>query len=583
MDYGFSINITGKSIEQMKEIEKSLGRLGVTATNAGKTIESSFDRVAHKASEVGEFIAKAFAVEKIIEFGKKILDTTAEFEGFDNRIRFASLNAYDAQKNIAFLGNEIDRLHIPMRQAFEGFSEMQAGLVGTGIEGDRLRTLFEGISTAAATLHLPAYQLQRTLYDLKEIGEIGINMRIARSLSTALPGINKIVKDTFHKSLHELEKEGIGGGEFLAKLGPALTKHFEGGLANFSQSLQAKMTDVGNTVTKTYLEMGDKLRPFFVNILGDIGKVFDSAPVQFFIENIGGLANALVTAGATWVIYKGLVMGATVATKAFTVATAIMETVVNSAKYGNYDLAFSFEALGISITSLGFVVAAFSLAVIIEEFIDLNKQIEDALDNATNFKAVAATYKSNETAFKSIVNRAATTTDPEDKKALLTDVNAAIKSTSDAITKVLKPSLNQATGDLAKRRSQFKHPDTWYAKRQMEDEVNVISDFKTKITKTNEQLQALTKIQTDLIKKGVKPYTDGKLTPTGSETGSGHSSHLSGAEGGLDKARIVNLKIDTVMKVTTSDNKNLVKHATDAADMIIRIANNLSESRSGTF
>ena len=168
------------------------------------SLERGMDSLSDTIKEVGVAMGIAFGIEKIFEVGKEILNVTAEFEGYANRIKFASENTADATLNMAFLNDEVARLHLPMKEVNEQFSEMQAGLVGTGIEGAKLRTLFDGISTAAATLHLGPYQLQRTMYDLKEIGEIGLNARIEKSLATALPGINDIVKKTFGKTMHEL-------------------------------------------------------------------------------------------------------------------------------------------------------------------------------------------------------------------------------------------------------------------------------------------------------------------------------------------------------------------------------------------
>lgn len=95
----------------------------------------------------------------------------------------------------------------------------------------------------------------------------------------------------------------------------------------------------------------------------------------------------------------------------------------------------------------------------------------------------------------------------------------------------------------------------------------------------------LTKLQemsNTLIKEGLKPLKGLSDIPPGSGTGL-HGSHLSGAEGGLNQARIVNLKIDTVMKIEHASGPDLVHHATDAANQITRMMNNLSETKSGTF
>ena len=239
------------------------------------SLERGMESLSDTIKEVGVAMGIAFGIEKIFEVGKEILNVTAEFEGYANRIKFASENTADATLNMAFLNDEVARLHLPMKEVNEQFSEMQAGLVGTGIEGAKLRTLFDGISTAAATLHLGPYQLQRTMYDLKEIGEIGLNARIEKSLATALPGINDIVKKTFGKTMHELNGT-ISGPDFLSKLGPALKERFEGGLANWSESLQAKQNDLNNDIVREQLDLGDRLRPAYIAIMEGLMSILDA-------------------------------------------------------------------------------------------------------------------------------------------------------------------------------------------------------------------------------------------------------------------------------------------------------------------
>jgi hypothetical protein len=61
------------------------------------------------------------------------------------------------------------------------------------------------------------------------------------------------------------------------------------------------------------------------------------------------------------------------------------------------------------------------------------------------------------------------------------------------------------------------------------------------------------------------------------------SSHLSGVEGGLGQAKVINIRIDTVQKNVVTNSKDLVRHAEEAVDFIVRAANNFAESQQGTY
>jgi hypothetical protein len=240
--------------------------------------------------EMAAAVGIAFSVEKVVEWGNKILEVTAEYQGFQNRIKFASIDTADAGANMDYLSKVVKDMHLPVKQVFDGFSQMEGGLKGTAIQGDKLRNLFTGVSAAAASLHLGDAELQRTLYDFKEIGERGLSMRYEASLAGNLPGINDVVRKTFGKSMHELQQAGMSGTDFLAKLGPGLFEYFKSGLANFGSSLQASINDTANAVYLKQVEVGEKLEGFYLGLMSDM-RGFVTTAGDAVIESIDFIGN----------------------------------------------------------------------------------------------------------------------------------------------------------------------------------------------------------------------------------------------------------------------------------------------------
>jgi hypothetical protein len=269
--------------------------------------------------QVGKIALEAFAVEKVFEFGKAILETTAKFQGFENRIRFASLNTQDATANMNFLTGAVEKLNLPMETLYEGFSDLQAGLMGTKVQGETLRGLFEGISVAGASIHIPEMNLQRALYDLKEIGEVGLQGRMVRSLQMQFTGINDVVRQEFGATLKQLEEKGMSGVEFLSRLGPALKNYFSSGLEAWNNSLQAKMQKTHNEFIQLQLQMGADLEPFYISLMNGIISVTEgfksmwhwavdtTKAVKLWAKEhqlgIEMVAGAVVAATAGWIAY----------------------------------------------------------------------------------------------------------------------------------------------------------------------------------------------------------------------------------------------------------------------------------------
>lgn len=603
-NYEIVLNVTGNSVAEMNKIEAALKKAGVTADKEMKRIGEAVESADRTFQKLQGRIAEVFAAREIFEFGKHVLEVTAEFEGFENRIKFASMNTIDATENMAFLRREVEQLHLPMRQVFEGFSEMQAGLKGTGIEGTHLRTLFEGISTAAATLHLPQYQLQRTLYDLKEIGEIGINMRIARSLSTALPGIGGIVKQAFGgKSLHDLEKEHMSGPEFLEKLGPALKRNFEGGLASYADSLQARMNDVSNKFISSQVDLGEKLKPVYIGIMDGLTGVISKGSqfVGFLYQNSDSVRKVWEVTElliGSYVVYKGVLLG-TSAMEAIHTATLNAMTVAEyTAEYGAEGLAYSMGELGLSISTLGLGALALGIAAIVKQFIDWDTHLDDVVEKLSKLKELGSTFEREQQHYNDLSESyAAFVKDPskftaKEKESLASGLNEYAQRQHAQLNQHVLPHL-QATSDSLYTVPRFTEQTvtsgsiggggggTFQVETPAWRRISAASDsLHTIATVTQKNIDAAEAAlkNPDLAKALKRSAT---FNPVGDTAE--HSTHLAGAEGGLGQAKVINIKIDRVMTVENHDNKNLVGHAEVAADYIIRTANNFAESQSGTY
>lgn len=583
-------------MQVMLKVEDAAKKMSDTVTKETKKIESVVESVKKQFGELKNKIAEAFAAYEVMRFGRELVTMTAEFEGFQNRIKFASVDMVDAAQNLAFVREEAEKLHLPMRQIYEGFSEMEAGLRGTGIEGDRLRSLFEGISTAAATLHLPTYQLQRTLYDLKEIGEIGINARIMRSLSTALPGIGPLIQKTFGKGWKELEKEGISGSDFLQKLGPALQKNFEGGLGQYGESLQAKMVDAQNKFVQAQLQVGEKLKPVFIGLMETISGVLNR--VSDFVNILEGHKEQLkivvqIVEGlaAAFIVYKGAMIAATVAEKAWALIKQVSIFLTKEATEAN--IAFT-ESLGA--TALG--VFAVGLGLIITAIANYNAELDEAAEKLVGLKVLAGDINVTESGFAATrANMAGIITMTDEQRGrVYEDITKKRKDAQDMLDMKMVGMLGNAefnvheaktglavdkNGNLLSAAAQDQKDIDNGKFRTAQKAIEKLNSLKSEYNRTHD---IISNYGADLSRIEALGYTKPKYSTMGDAAGEGalHTTHLAGAEGGLGHAKTINIKIDRVMTVENHDNKNLVKHAETAADFIIRTANNYAESQAGT-
>lgn len=563
-DYGFNLSVGGDIMAQLAKINSQLSTVSKKSADTANEVKKGFEGIGEAAERMGELIAAAFAFEKIKEFGQKIFQTSLEFEGFANRIKFASLDAQDFNTNMQFLNDTAKNLHLPKKEMQESFSEMQAGLIGTGVEGEKLRQLFLGISTAKASIHIPKYQLDRAFYDIKEIGEIGLNKRIERSLTVALPGIGAVVRKSFGKSMSDLQKEGIGGAEFLIKLGPALQKAYGGGLGAYAESLQAKEADRVNSITDLYLKMGNALHPVFLIIEKAITDLLNKVDRFFtFLQNHANIVKTLgamfLTAASGLFVYKSIILGAAAATAIQTWWTGLSTTaiILNTLVTEGWTAAW---------VALDIAMAANPIGVIIIAIVALAAAIIYCWDNFKGFREfVGGSWGAIAGVFKGLW-------------IILKDIGTLIKD-------IFTGDISGFTRDLKSGISEIGKAFSTDLGKSVKDNAAAAGNSTFKFGN----------MFNGLLGKFAMPTTDTKGMAAGGgikygnsggnplKSGAINTSNLSGASGGLGQAKVITINFkDAFQKIYTSDNNRLPEKGQDAISKMIQAVNNIAYNENQT-
>jgi hypothetical protein len=595
MIYGFTFNVDGNAAEKLAAMKEALKAAGIEAVEVKKKVDESGEQMIDTFKRVGEVIAATFAIEKIKEFGREILETTAEFEGFRNRIQFASVNTADATRNLDFLKETVQDLHVPLRETMQGFSDMEAGLSGTNIQGERLRQLFTGITVAATSLHLPNAQLERTLYDLKEIGEVGVNMRVGRSLIQQFTGIGPVIKQVFHKSIQELAQERFSGTEFLTKLGPALAKYYAGGQAAYSSSLQAHMVDTQNEYIDTQLSLGEKLKPVYIDLMN--AAIGAMKGIQGFVDvlyknrqTVIEVAEAVRGLIIAWGIYKVTTLAVEGVNLLSNISFRDMKIVLVEATEATEGMAAANEELSISMASLGWGALLVGLGLVIEKFAEWNNALDASLDKISNLKKFQEDQGRESDKYADIISEYSQygSMTAANKGSLLNEVNADMSQLSSSTVNMQgriqdiqsrMAAIHPTTENVKMEGGGFKkmtvYPDEYF------DLQHQLDGLKDVLNISQLHMGNLMNIQDRLTGDKIKP--NDAYNAAGVQQGvAGELSGLGGARGGLGEAKVINIHIDTMQKVTTSDNADLKNKGRDAVEVMLRTLDNIAYSQTVT-
>lgn len=251
-----------------------------------------------------------------------IVQTTAQMQGLTNTINYASGSAKEAAANQAFLTKIIHDQKLPLVETQEGFRYMSGAMIGSRLQGEQTRRIFEGVSTAATVMHLDAHTAGSVFLALGQIQSKGKvqAQELILQLGQALPGSLKIAAKAMGMTTAEfvknMEKGKILSEDFLPKFGAQLKKQFGPGLATATHSLQGSLTEMSNRIIELKVKLGTDFLPVIMWALELASKFFDllKGSVGFVREH--GLAfTVLGTAVGAYVAY----------TKAATVATALFE------------------------------------------------------------------------------------------------------------------------------------------------------------------------------------------------------------------------------------------------------------------
>ena len=224
-------------------------------------------------SALGNKIAGAVAAYASFEFGKSVVETTAKFQAFDNVINYTSLSAKDAATNHQFLNNIIEKYKLPITETMEGFSQLNGAMLGSKLQGQGARDVFEGVAVASTALHLSAQQSQSVFLALNQMMSKGKvqAQELTLQLGQAMPGALRLAAQAMGMSssvfMKEMEKGNIASDKFLPAFAKTLMTTFQGAIPNAVQSLQSKMNEMDNAFIKVKITMGEALMPVIIKVL----------------------------------------------------------------------------------------------------------------------------------------------------------------------------------------------------------------------------------------------------------------------------------------------------------------------------
>lgn len=225
--------------------------------------------LANLASGFGKTMIAAFAVGKVVEYGKEILETRMKMQALENSIKFISKTSEEYDKNMKFLRDTSQKLGLDLESASKGFKTIAGAALPAGISADQVRGSFEAVAKASTVMGLSAQDSEGVFLALGQMISKGTVQaeELRGQLGERLPGAFNIAANAMGVTTAQLNKmleQGqVVSKDFLPKFTAELNKVYSSGVAANADSLSANFNRMNTAITELVNSVGDKMSNAF--------------------------------------------------------------------------------------------------------------------------------------------------------------------------------------------------------------------------------------------------------------------------------------------------------------------------------
>jgi tape measure domain-containing protein len=270
-------NIVFRVVADTQPAVDGMNKLDNATKKASKDVSGLDDAL----GKIGGMVAGAFAVERLIAFGKEVLNVTKQFESIQIRLNSIAGGAIEGQKAMDDLRVLANKLGLE----FKGLANEYVNFVGaakaSGMEVSKADKIFKSMSVAIAGSGASAESAGRAMTALTQmIGKGKISAEELRGqLGEALPSAMGIMAKSLGVTTQQLDKMMANGellaSEVLPKFATEMEKAFGGDAEKLSEGLQGSLNRLANAWDSLMLNIGN------------------SAPFDIAINAFTGLINAV--------------------------------------------------------------------------------------------------------------------------------------------------------------------------------------------------------------------------------------------------------------------------------------------------
>lgn len=547
--YGFTVNVEGNVQAQMNRMAAAMEKMNVTASTVTKQTAEKYEMMGAKIRGVFDGIKNLILPSLGLgvlfggfEFISKAVEHTNALNKAMTDLHQTYLTMHGAmhlsEADLAAQADKLDKLTVFSKPAIISAQAMLATF--REVKGSVFTSTMDSVADYAAK-----FMGGDMVSAAKSLG-IAINSPLIGMTRLRRQGIS------FTEEQKKQIKNLVAQGHLMQAQQIILreVKSETGGQAQaYAQTDAGKQELAKKQWDEVYVRVGNivnRIKADMIPLIGKIADVFMKV-LDWLSKNRDMILNIIRVVGgavAGYLAYK-------IAVEAITIATEAWKNMQLA-----LDAALSANPIGLIVTGIGLLTGAFfAMQSQIDKTTEANEKLKMSLGDY-----IKQAHEESKATIYNIADKYQYGVKGVDKHGNFTHYSKKEQDVLIAKDIEKQKDLIRATYDFSK----LKGPEKLKASTELSHRLADYTFYK------------------DIIKNRAKDNADKGGSGSASKDDALSTQNLSGAKGGLGQAKIINIKIDTVMKVETHDNHDLKKHAETGAQYILRTINNIAEGQTAT-
>lgn len=246
-----------------KEVADNINKIKTPKTSNQNSNKNSNSGGLENIYNLSKGLIASYAVGKVWDYGKEIVQTTARFQSLAMAIKTASDSSVQGEISLQWLKDLSEKRGLGLEQTTEGFKTFQGAMMDSVFSSKDVRKMFGQVSTGITAMGLSAEDGKGVFLALGQMmskGKVSAE-ELRGQIGERIPGAFQIAAKSMNLTTQELDKMMQKGellaSDFLPKFARQMEIQFAEGATKSTDTLNASVNRLTNSYDKLLVSVGN--------------------------------------------------------------------------------------------------------------------------------------------------------------------------------------------------------------------------------------------------------------------------------------------------------------------------------------